>query len=259
MALRVGIDKISDMARTLGLGTKHDIPMSAVAAGLAPNQEWKQRVHGEEWLVGDTANAAIGQGFMLASPLQLAVMAARIATGRAVSPRLVRSIDGVEQPSGAGEPLDINPFNLEQVRKAMFSVSNDRRGTAYRSRIIADEFRMAGKTGTSQVRNITKAERAAGVIRNKDLPWERRDHALFVSFAPYDNPKYAVAVIVEHGGGGSKAAAPVARDIMLQALYDGTPPLEAYPVADRDRIKEQQKRLEGDRRPKARPDEKDRA
>jgi penicillin-binding protein 2 len=172
---------------------------------------------------------------------------------------LVRSVDGIEQPSGAGEPLEINRFNLDQVRKAMFSVSNSRRGTAYRSRIIADEFRMAGKTGTSQVRNITKAERAAGVIRNEDLPWERRDHALFVSFAPYDNPKYAVAVVVEHGGGGSKAAAPVARDIMLQALYEGTPPLDAYPAGDRERIKEQQKRLEGDRRPKARPDDKDRA
>ncbi len=259
VALRVGIDKISDMARKFGLGIKHDLPMSAVAAGLAPNQEWKQRAHGQEWLIGDTANAAIGQGYMLASPLQLAVMSARIATGRSVTPRLIRSINGVEQPSGAGEPLDVNAYNLEQVRQAMFSVSNDRRGTAYRSRIIADELRMAGKTGTSQVRNITKAERAAGVIRNEDLPWERRDHALFVSFAPYDNPKYAVAVVVEHGGGGSKAAAPVARDVMLQALYGGTPPLEAYPVADRERIKEQQKRLEGDRRPRARPDKKDRA
>ena len=259
VALRVGIDKISDMARKFGLGIKHDLPMSAVAAGLAPNQEWKRRVHGQEWLIGDTANASIGQGYMLASPLQLAVMSARIATGRTVTPRLIRSINGVEQPTGAGEPLDVNPRNLEQVRKAMFSVSNDRRGTSYRSRIIADEFRMAGKTGTSQVRNITKAERAAGVIRNEDLPWERRDHALFVSFAPYDNPKYAVAVVVEHGGGGSKAAAPVARDVMLQALYGGTPPLEAYPVADRERIKEQQKRLEGDRRPKARPEKKDRA
>ncbi|MGV6805877.1 MAG: penicillin-binding protein 2 [Ruegeria sp.] len=259
VALRVGIDRISDMARKFGLGVKHDLPMSAVAAGLAPNQEWKQVTHGQDWLVGDTANASIGQGYMLASPLQLAVMAARIATGRSVTPRLIRSIDGVEQPSGAGEPLDINLNNLEQVRRAMFKVSNDRRGTAYRSRIIADEFRMAGKTGTSQVRNITKAERAAGVIRNADLPWNRRDHALFVSFAPYDNPKYAVAVVVEHGGGGSKAAAPVARDVMLQALYKGTPPLEAYPVADRERIKDQQIRLEGDRRPKARPDEKDRA
>ncbi|TMV10159.1 penicillin-binding protein 2 [Ruegeria sediminis] len=259
MALKVGIDRISEMSRMFGLGIRHDIPMSAVAEGLAPNQDWKRTVHGQEWLVGDTANASIGQGFMLASPLQLAVMTARLATGRSVTPRLVKSIDGVEQPTGAGEALPVDMNNLNQVRRAMFAVSNDRRGTAYRSRIIEDVYRMAGKTGTSQVRNITAAERAAGVIRNEDLPWERRDHALYVCFAPYDNPKYAVSVVVEHGGGGSKAAAPVARDIILQALYGGTPPLEAYPVADRDHIKEQQLRLESDQRPKARPDEKDRA
>jgi penicillin-binding protein 2 len=106
---------------------------------------------------------------------------------------------------------------------------------------------MAGKTGTSQVRNITAAERAAGVIRNEDLPWERRDHALYVCFAPYDKPKYAVAVVVEHGGGGSKAAAPIARDVMLQALYGDTPPLAAYPKKDRSRIKAQQERLKRER------------
>lgn len=259
VALKVGIDRISEMANTFGLGVKHDIPMSAVAKGLAPNQAWKSRVHDQSWLVGDTANASIGQGFMLASPLQLAVMTARIATGREVKPRLVKSIDGVEQPSGRGEPLNLNENNLRKLRRAMYSVSNDRRGTAYRSRIITEEFRMAGKTGTSQVRNITAAERAAGVIRNEDLPWERRDHALFVCFAPYDNPKFAISVVVEHGGGGSKAAAPVARDIMLQALYEGTPPLEAYPKGDRDRIKAQQDRLQRERRPKARPSDKDRA
>ncbi|WP_372570788.1 penicillin-binding protein 2 [Ruegeria jejuensis] len=244
VAVKTGIDHISAMANKLGLGVKHDLPMSAVRSGLTPTQAWKERVHGEGWLVGDTANASIGQGFMLASPLQLAVMSARIATGRAVTPRLVKSIDGVEQPSGAGEPLDINERNLRYIRNAMYAVSNDRRGTAYGSRIIEDSYRMAGKTGTSQVRNITKAERAAGVIRNRDLPWERRDHALFVCYAPFDKPKYAVAVVVEHGGGGSKAAAPVARDVMLQALYNGNPPLEAYPSKDRERIKEQQERLD---------------
>ena len=104
-------------------------------------------------------------------------------------------------------------------------------------------MRMAGKTGTSQVRNITAAERARGVSRNEDLPWERRDHALFVNFAPYDNPKYAVAVVVEHGGGGSTAAAPIARDITLQALYGGEPPVEVYPSKDRNRIIQQQREL----------------
>jgi penicillin-binding protein 2 len=122
-------------------------------------------------------------------------------------------------------------------------VVNDRRGTGYRSRVIAEGVRMAGKSGTSQVRNITAAERARGVSRNEDLPWERRDHALFVAFAPYDKPRYAVSVLVEHGGGGSTAAAPIARDVMLQAIYGGEPPLEAYPTADRGRIAEQQKAL----------------
>ncbi|MEO1734316.1 MAG: penicillin-binding protein 2, partial [Pseudomonadota bacterium] len=230
LALKVGIDNISKMAQRLGLGIRHDLPMSAVARGLAPDRAWKERVHGEDWLVGDTANASIGQGYMLASPLQLAIMTARIATGRDVSPRLVKSIDGVEQAVPAAQSLGLNENHLRQIRKAMFAVSNDRRGTAYGSRIIEDGLRMAGKTGTSQVRNITEAERRAGVIRNEDLPWERRDHALFVNFAPSDTPKYAVSVVVEHGGGGSKAAAPIARDITLQALYGGNPPLEAYPA-----------------------------
>lgn len=247
LAIKVGIDKISAMANKFGLGIRHDIPMSAVARGLTPDRAWKQKVHGDAWRIGDTANSAIGQGFMLASPMQLAVMSARIATGRSVSPRLVKSVDGVEQPNGAGDSLDVNMNNLLMVRRAMFAVSNDRRGTAYRSRIIEDSLRMAGKTGTSQVRNITAAERAVGVIHNRDLPWDRRDHALFVSFAPYDNPKYAVSVVVEHGGGGSTAAAPIARDVTLQALYDGTPPLEAYPSADRSRIKAQQERLHRER------------
>ena len=251
LALKVGIDRISAMARRMGLGEKHSIPMSAVARGLTPNRAWKKQTHGEDWLIGDTANAVIGQGFILSSPLQLAVMTARIATGRSVRPRLIKSINGVEQPSGAGVSLGLNENNLRLVRKAMFSVTNQRDGTAYRSRIIEDTIRMAGKTGTSQVRNITAAERATGVISNRDLPWDRRDHALFVSFAPFDNPKFAVAVVVEHGGGGSVVAAPIARDVMLQALFDGTPPLSAYPTGDRSRIKAQQERL---KRERLRPD-----
>ncbi len=258
LALKVGIDKISAMAKKLGLGVRHDLPMSAVARGLAPDRDWKSRNYGQDWLIGDTANAAIGQGYMLTSPMQLAVMTARLATGRSIEPRLVKSVNSVEQPTGAGDPLDVNENHLRQVRRAMFSVSNDRRGTAYRSRIIEDDYRMAGKTGTSQVRNITAAERRAGVIHNRDLPWERRDHALFVDFAPYDNPKFAVAVVVEHGGGGSVAAAPIARDITLQALYGGTPPLAAYPSKDRNKIKAQQERLHRER-PGSGKDGKDRA
>ncbi|MGJ8628038.1 MAG: penicillin-binding protein 2 [Sulfitobacter sp.] len=243
LALKVGIEKISAMANRFGLGIKHELALSSVAAGLTPTKAWKKSARAADWVIGDTVNASIGQGFMLASPLQLAVMSARIATGRSVTPRLVKSIDGVEQPSGAGTSLNMNENNLRKMRRAMYEVVNNRRGTAYRSRIIADDMRMAGKTGTSQVRNITAAERARGVTRNADLPWDRRDHALFVSFAPYDNPRYAVSVLVEHGGGGSVAAAPIARDVLLQALAGGDPPLEAYPTGDRGRIKTQQQKL----------------
>lgn len=235
MAQRAGIENISAMARRFGLGEKFNIPMSAVASGLTPTKQWKRDRRGADWVVGDSLNASIGQGFVLASPLQLAVMSARIATGSIVTPRLVRTINGIEQPSGIGDALGLNENNLRAVRRGMYAVSNDRRGTAYRSHIAADEMRMAGKTGTSQVRNA--------VVRNRDVPWEQRDHALFVSFAPAEAPRIACAVIVEHGGGGSTTAAPIARDIVLQALYDGTPPLKAYPQSQRGTIRERQRTM----------------
>ncbi len=244
IAQRVGIDAIGAMARKLGIGVPHDVPMSAVVNGIAPDRAWKRENRGEEWRVGDTVNASIGQGYVLASPLQLAIMMARLATGRAVTPRMIHSIDGEEQPSGAGEPLGLNENFLRRIRQSMFDVSNHQRGTAYGSRIAADEMRMSGKTGTSQVRRITAEERARGVTANKDLPWERRDHALWVNYAPFDNPRYAVSVVVEHGGGGSATAAPIGRDITLQALYDGPPPLDAYPANLREGIAEQQRRIQ---------------
>lgn len=243
IALQVGIDKMSEVAAKFGIGEKFDLPLSGVARGLNPSREWKNSVRGEDWVVGDTANASIGQGFVLASPLQLAVMTARLATGKAVPPRLVKSINGVEQPIAEAPRLDISPTHLAEVQRGMYAVSNHRRGTAYSKRIIEDEYRMAGKTGTSQVRNITAAERARGVTRNEDLPWNRRDHGLFVNYAPFENPKIAVAVVVEHGS-GSKAATPIGRDITLQALYGGTPPLSAYPTKDRNSIEKQQEELE---------------
>ena len=218
IAERVGIEKISEMARKLGLGTRHDLPLPAIRKGLAPTKAWKREVKGKDWVVGDTLNAGIGQGFTLASPLQLAIMTARIASGTNISPRLINTIGDGLAPIKGTEQSDINPEHLALVRRGMFEVVNSSRGTARGSRIKTKGMEMAGKTGTSQVRRITKAERARGVTRNRDLPWERRDHALFVAFAPYDNPKYAISVIVEHGGGGSKAAAPIAHDIMLAAL-----------------------------------------
>ena len=247
LALKVGIEKISQMAKRMGIGERPDVPMSAVSAGIAPDRAWKLRERGSEWVIGDSVNAAIGQGYVLASPLQLATMAGRLATGRNITPRLIKSVNGVETPSRAGESLGLNENHLRQVRNGMYAVSNTRRGTAFSSRIVAKGMRMAGKTGTSQVRNITAAERARGVTRNADLPWERRDHALFVNYAPFDAPKVAVAVVVEHGGGGSEAAAPIARDVTLQALYGSDPPLDAYPERDRSRIAAQQERLRRER------------
>ncbi len=244
VAQRTGIDRISAMARRLGVGTRFDLPMSAVSEGLAPDKDWKSRKYGTEWLVGDTLNAGIGQGFVLASPLQLAVMTARVATGREIVPRLLRAVADQDLPAGPPADLGIDPAFLAEVRRGMFDVSNSRRGTAYGSRIVDDTMRMAGKTGTSQVRNITAAERARGVTSNDDLPWDRRDHALFVCFAPFEAPRYAVSLVIEHGGGGSAAAAPIARDIILQALNDGFPPLSAYPESQRTRIQSERDKLQ---------------
>ena len=238
LAQKIGIDRIAAMARRLGLGQRHDLPMSAVADGIAPDRAWKQARYGQAWQVGDSLNAAIGQGYVLASPLQLAVMTARIATGKEIRPRLVRAIDGVTQPAPDFLDLGLSPENLRIARLGMDEVMNSSRGTARRSRILREDWRMAGKTGTSQVRNITAAERARGVISNEQLPWNRRDHALFVCYAPVQAPRYAVSVVVEHGGGGSAVAAPVARDILLFALAGGLPPLDAVPDDQRAAMEE---------------------
>ena len=236
IAQKVGIDKIAEMGRRLGLGIRHDLPMSAITEGNMPDKAWKQQRHKAEWRVGDTINASIGQGYVLASPLQLAVMTARVATGMAVTPRLVKAIDGKEVPVTPPEPLGLEGSILRAVQRGMFAVMNGKAGTARGSRIADDTMLMCGKTGTSQVRNISTAERASGVVSNDQLPWDRRDHALFVGFAPADAPRYAVVVVVEHGGGGSAVAAPIARDALLRALYGQVPPLTAYPADQRNRM-----------------------
>jgi penicillin-binding protein 2 len=243
VAQKVGIDKIAEMGRMLGLGQRHDLPMSAISEGVMPNKAWKLESYQKDWRIGDTINASIGQGYVLTTPLQLVVMAARIASGRATAPRLIHAVDGKVVPVAVAPGLGIGGSGLRAIRAGMFSVINTERGTAYSSRISETSMIMAGKTGTSQVRNISASERASGVVSNADLPWERRDHALFVAFAPYESPKYAVSVVVEHGGGGSAVAAPIARDMMLRALSGGLPPLEAYPSSQRGRIETEQNEL----------------
>ena len=233
LAQRVGIEAMSAMAKRLGCGVRHDLPMSGIAEGLAPTMQWKAQNRGAAWVVGDSLNASIGQGFVLSSPLHLAVMTARLATGRAIVPTLIRSIDGISQLPDQAADIGIDAGHLQLVQRGMWQVNNDRRGTAYSSRVEVADYAIAGKTGTSQVRNITAAERASGVISNADLPWERRDHALYVGYAPYDNPRYACSVIVEHGGGGSAVAAPIARDILLRAQLGEVPPPTLYPANQR--------------------------
>ena len=218
LALRVGVNRIADMARSLGLGGSLGLDLPNERSGLIPTREWKLAEKGVAWQRGETLITGIGQGFVLATPLQLAIMTARIAGGKhAVTPRLLRPTPGGDDAViPEFEPLGISEAALRVVREGMNSVTNTRRGTAYRARIKEPGMEMAGKTGTSQVRRISKRERDTRVLKNKERPWRERDHALFVGFAPVGNPRYAVSVIVEHGGGGSKAAAPVARDILRE-------------------------------------------
>jgi penicillin-binding protein 2 len=236
VAQRVGIDKIAAMGRRLGLGTRHDLPMSAIAEGIMPDKAWKQARYKQEWRIGDTINAAIGQGYVLTSPLQLAVMASRVATGLIVQPRIVHEVNGREVPRPEAQTLGIDTSKMVAVRQGMAQVVNSQRGTGYSARIVNAALHMAGKSGTSQVRNISAAERETGVVGNNDLPWEQRDHALFVAFAPVEAPRYAVSVVVEHGGGGSSVAAPIARDALLRVLTGKMPDVEDYPTNQRGRI-----------------------
>jgi len=223
IAKRTGIDRIAAMANRMGLGEKLGIDLPGERSGLVPTKRWKRGALDASWHQGETLIAGIGQGYLLVTPLQLAVMTARLCNGgMAVKPRLTRAVGGLEvSPGNDGEPtfksLNLPKANLDLVVEAMSDVVNSPYGTARRSKIDDPRFMMGGKTGTVQVRRISRAERDIGVIKNRDLPWKERDHALFVGFAPVEEPRYAVAVVVEHGGGGSSVAAPIARDILTEA------------------------------------------
>jgi penicillin-binding protein 2 len=225
LARRVGVNRITAMAERFGLGAPTGIGLPGEKPGLMPTREWKLAVIGKRWQGGETLVAGIGQGFVLATPLQLAVMAARIGNGgHAVKPRIFASPPGKglqesnAPSSGPGPSLGISDAALDVVRQGMFAVSNSPRGTAYRSRIREERWRLAGKTGTSQVRRISLGERRTGILKNAQRPWKDRDHALFVAYAPVHEPRFAISVVVEHGGGGSKAAAPIARDVLVEAF-----------------------------------------
>lgn len=216
LAKRVGVDGIAAMARRFGLGETLGLDLPGEQPGLVPTSQWKRETLGEPWQRGETLVIGIGQGFMLATPLQLAIMTARLCNGgRAVRPWFAEELAEREpEPASIG----VSQSSLDHVLKGMTMVVNSRRGTAYRHRLTIPDVQMAGKTGTSQVLRITRAARAAGLHKRKDRPWEERHHALFVCFAPIDRPRYALSVIVEHGQSGSAAAAPIARDIMTKVL-----------------------------------------
>jgi len=222
LARRIGIDPIADMARRFGLGQLTGIGLPDEKPGLIPDSAWKKATFHDVWHPGESLVAGIGQGFILTTPLQLAVMTARIANGAcALTPRLVRPaiIDEASGPDPAAcafPKMDVSVDHLKVVAEGMRRVVNDPDGTAYSAHISLPGMEMAGKTGSAQVRHISMAEHLAGVRKNEDLPWKLRDNALFIGFAPVGHPRYCVAVVVEHGGGGAKIAGPIARDVLIE-------------------------------------------
>ena len=212
LALEVGIEKIHAMADKFGLGKRYNIGIMSEARGINPDNDWKLGALGDSWRGGDTINVGIGQGFVSATVLQLAVMTSRMANGgKMVQPSIF--FDNENAPK-TPEDIGINPENLAIVLQGMSDVYNHPRGTAFRYRSKNKNYKLGGKTGTTQVTGISAAERQAGVIKNEDKEWIGRDHALFVGYGPVENPKFAVSVLVEHGGGGSTVASPIARDIL---------------------------------------------
>ncbi|MGE5270519.1 MAG: penicillin-binding protein 2, partial [Thiohalocapsa sp.] len=223
-ARRTGIDRIGAMARRFGFGSALGLDVPGERSGLIPTREWKMATTGSSWQMGETLITGIGQGSVLATPLQLAVMAARLVSGRAVVPHVVRDNGFVPEGGDRGPspfaPLGVAPRHLALVLDGMNAVVNEQGGTAFSARIKDQALAMGGKSGTSQVRRITQYEREHGVRKAADVPWKERDHALFVAFAPVGMPRYVCAVVVEHGGaeagGGSAVAAPICRDVLTE-------------------------------------------
>ena len=215
MIRRLGYDHVAPVARSLGLGQKFELPFNSQRYGTVPDTAWKLRRYKQQWTVADSLNASIGQGYVLSNPLQLAVMASRLASGRALQP----SILAADVRHGA-PALPFAPEHLDTIHQAMWGVVNGG-GTGGAARMLIPGVALAGKTGTAQVRRITMAERAGGVLKNGQLPFKMRDHALFQGFAPHDKPRYAIAVVLEHGGHTVRNldTPAIARDIMTY-LFD---------------------------------------
>ncbi len=209
LAKELGIDNITQIAKKFGYGEIFDLDLQKITIAELPSDNWKKRIFNEKWVGGDTLNTAIGQGFMLASPIQITVATARIANGGIrIIPHIIKNKNLYTQYQALKEKPITSKENIEYIRKSMYNVVNERNGTAYYSRIKNKDFKMAGKTGTSQViskreKNMTEEEK-----RNN------KNHALFTAFAPFHDPKYAITVVIEHEGSGSRSAAPIAKDIL---------------------------------------------
>jgi penicillin-binding protein 2 len=208
MCLRVGAEKLSPMVRSMGFGEKFDLPFDNQRYGTIPDPDWMMRKYHRKWQGYDTVNMSIGQGMVLINPLQLAVMASRLATGKRVIPRLLKSKPVVPQTQ-----LAVDQDHLDFIRKAMWGVVDH--GTAAAAKLPLNGIQMAGKTGTAQTHNLSASERGDYT----SATWKLRDHSLFMAFVPFDNPRYAVGTIVEHGGFGAAVAAPLVRDTVT-FLYD---------------------------------------
>ncbi|WP_298333469.1 penicillin-binding protein 2 [uncultured Erythrobacter sp.] len=228
-AQQIGFDNVAALAKDLGMGQEFELPVTSQFYGTVPTSEWKFNKFGRDWQSFDTVNASIGQGYYLASPLQLAVMSARLATGNRVNPRLL-----LDEPVAPAESYDFDPEHLAYVRQGMNNVVNGA-GTARRARLPIEDVQIAGKTGTAQVVSLSVSDGRSG-------PWKFRDHGLFTFFAPVENPRYAGAVVIEHGG-GSGSAYPIARDVMT-FLFDPTKGVEALRALENQWGGTAQERLE---------------
>ncbi len=220
VALRTGVDRIAAMAHRFGLGTALPIDLPGARDGFIPTREWRIG-HGHPWNLGDTVVAGIGQGYIEVTPLQLATYAARVATGRKIEPHVTRKLGGVLQAGSKAADwpdLGLGEGALNVVREGMWAVVNEPGGTAPLAKLPDQRWQLAGKTGSAQVQRVSREQRESGHYDSAKLPWEDRPHALFVAYAPYDAPRYALSVVIEHGNAGASAAAPIARDIMLDVL-----------------------------------------
>ena len=217
VARKLGVDKLSDTAKKFGLGKKVFGDLFEIEkSGLIPSTFWKKNALGRNWLLGETIITGIGQGYIQTTPIQLCLMTAQIANGgHKIIPKII--LDSKTEEEDKFAPIVEDAKNMKLVQDAMFSSTNEVRGTSYRSRIDDPKYQFAGKTGTAQVKRITKQDRELD-LDTSEIPYEERDHALYVAFGPYKNPRYAASIVIEHGGSGGSVAAPLAKKLFKKII-----------------------------------------